>query len=67
MIAPADPGAVAVSVKTAAPLAVDAGIALVSVTAHDSNAPAAEGSAPQLTDETLVPAVTAVAITPAGS
>ena len=64
---PPDPGAVVVSVKAAAPFAVDAGIALVSVTAHDRSAPAAEGSAPQSTDATFVPAVTAVAITPAGS
>jgi hypothetical protein len=64
---PAEAGAVAVIVKSAAPLAADAARPDDSVTLQLSSAPAADGSEPQFTVETPVPAVTAVATTPAGS
>ncbi len=62
---PATVVAVAVSVKLrVAPAGMPpAGSVIVQV----SNAPAALGSVPQFTALTLVPRVTAVAITPAGS
>ncbi len=64
MIAPAVAGAVALTVKAAvAPLARP----LLRVTLQLSNAPALEGRLPQLTALTPLPAVTAVATTPAGS
>ena len=53
-------------VKAAAPLAAPAANALDKVTVQVNVAPAAEGNVPQLTLDTPVPAVTAVAITPAG-
>ena len=64
---PAEPGAVAVIVNWAAPLAALAARPLLSVTAHDSSAPALDGRVPQFTDVTPVPAVAVVAMTPAGS
>ena len=67
MIAPADDGAVAVTVNAAVPGAAPEAIALDKVTVHVSVAPAADGKLPQSTDVTPVPALTAVATTPAGS
>ena len=64
MMAPAVAGAVALTVKSAlAPVASP----LLRVTLQLNKAPAAEGKVPQLTALTPLPAVTAVAITPAGS
>ena len=54
-------------VKAAVPVAVEAPSALPSVTVQVSVAAAAEGNVPQFTLLTPVPAVTAVATTPAGS
>ena len=65
--APALAGDVAVSVKAAVPVALDAANALLSVTVQLSVAPVAEGKVPQSTLLTPVPGVTALASTPAGS
>jgi hypothetical protein len=54
-------------VYDAAPFPVAATMPALKVAEHVSNAPGADGSVPQLTEETFVPAVTAVAITPAGN
>ena len=67
VIAPADAGAVAVTLKAAVPVAAFAASPEASVTVHVSVAPAADGKLPQSTDVTPVPALTAVATTPAGS
>ena len=67
MIAPALAGAVAVMVNAAVPLAAPAANALDNVTEQESVAPAEEGNVPQLTADTPVPAVTAVATTPEGN
>ena len=64
---PAVPGAVAVIVNWAAPLAALAARPLVNVTVQVSRAPAVEGSVPQFTEVTPVPAVAAVATTPVGN
>ena len=64
---PAEPGAVAVIVNCAVPFAALAARPLLSVTEHDSSAAADEGSVPQFTLDTPVPALTAVAMTPVGS
>lgn len=64
---PALAGAVAVMVKAAVPSAEPAARPLDKVTVQVSVAPAAEGRLPQLTLETRVPLVTAVATTPEGS
>ena len=53
-------------VKAAAPLAAPAASALDSVTVQVNVAPAADGNVPQVTPDTPVPAVTAVATTPEG-
>ena len=58
---------VVVSVKAAAPFAAPAARPELSVTVQVKVAPAAEGKLPQLTLLTPVPALTAVAVTPAGS
>jgi hypothetical protein len=50
-----------------APDPVDAGMPAVSVTLQERLAPEADGSMPQETDVTLVPAVTPVAVIPAGN
>lgn len=60
-------GAVAVIVNSAVPLALPDGKPAVSVSVHVSVAPAALGSAPQLTTLTPAPGATAVATTPAGN
>jgi hypothetical protein len=63
---PAEDGAVVVIVKAAVPFEALAASPLVSVTVQVSRAPA-EFRFVQLTDETPVPAVAAVAVTPEGS
>jgi len=50
-----------------APDPVDAGMPAESVTLQERLAPEADGSMPQETDVTLVPAVTPVAVIPAGN
>ena len=64
MIAPGVAGAVAVMVKAAVPPVAKPG---VNVTEQVNNAPAVEGKAPQSTDCTPDPGVTAVRITPLGN
>ncbi len=63
---PADEGAVAVMVKAAVPGGAADASALVKLTVQVSSAPV-EFRLVQLTDETPVPAVAAVAMTPDGS
>ena len=60
-------GAVAVIVNFEVPFGELTAIGAVSVTVQASSAPVALGIVPQSTAATLVPAVTAVADTPAGS
>ena len=66
MIDPAEDGAVVVIVNVAVPLLAPAAKPLDSVTVQLNNAPA-EFRFVQLTELTPVPAVAAVAVTPAGS
>ena len=66
MMEPAEEGAVVVMVNATVPLLAPAAKPLESVTVQLNNAPA-EFRFVQLTELTPVPAVAAVAVTPAGS
>jgi hypothetical protein len=67
VILPADDGAVAVIVNAAVPVDAPDASPDDKVTAQLNSAPADDGNVPQLTALTPVPAVTAVATTPAGN